>query len=410
MLRKTKLKKKYNGASSLINLNLNTLTLINKKGQDMKKVFLISILFISLLWLTPKTGWSCSTFCLDMNGQHIVGFNLDWIQPDGLVVVNKHGVKKTAFVDTQNDYGQPATWLSKYGSVTFNMFGPEFTAALGMNEAGLVVCGLNLNATQNPAPDKRPYAGMGQYTQYQLDNFNTVKDVMASVKQIRIGGPYATKMPTHFFICDKTGACAVVEFLDGKPVFYSGKNLPIKALTNTAYADALRFLKTGTRPKDDRPGFTMKRFLKVVDMLNKYTSQGSGSVIDYAFTILQSVPPVEYEIIDGVRVASGLGDTQWSVVFDLQNLHIYFRTITNRNIRVINLNSFDYSCSEPAQVLDINTDLSGDVTGQFKDYSKENSRQHISDSALVVLSDYIGLSNETIDSIFLYPDKTACKQ
>jgi penicillin V acylase-like amidase (Ntn superfamily) len=312
--------------------------------------------------------------------------------------------------DTQNDYGQPATWLSKYGSVTFNMFGPEFTAALGMNEAGLVVCGLNLNATQNPAPDERPYAGMGQYTQYQLDNFNTVKDVMASVSQIRIGGPGTAKMPTHFFICDKTGACAVIEFLGGKPVFYSGKNLPVKVLTNTTYAEALRFLKTGNRPKDDRPGLTMKRFLKVNDMISKYNFQESGSVIDYAFIILQSVPPVEYEIIDGVKIASGFGDTQWSVVFDLQNLHIYFRTIRNRNIREINLKSFDYSCNRPAKVLDVNADLSGDVTEQFKDYLQENSRQHISDFALGVLRDFIGLSNEMIDSIFLYPDKTACKQ
>jgi penicillin V acylase-like amidase (Ntn superfamily) len=385
-------------------------TLINNQRQAMKKGALISIFFISLLCLTPQTGWACSTFCIDKNAQHIVGFNLDWVQPDGLVVVNKRGVKKTALADSQNDYGQPATWLSKYGSITFNTFGPEFTAALGMNEEGLAVCGLNLNATQNPAPDERPYAGMGQYTQYQLDNFNTVKEVMASASQIRIGGPGSAKRPTHFFICDKTGACAVIEFLDGKSVFYSGKNLPVKVLTNTTYADAIRFLKTGTRPKDDRPGFSMKRFLKVVDMLTKYNSPGSGSVVDYAFTILQSVPPSEYEIIDGVRVASGFADTQWSVVFDLQNLNIYFRTIRNKNIRKINLKSFDYSCSRPTKVLDINADLSGNVTGQFNDYSQHNSRQHISDFNLGIQKNFIGLSNEMFDTIFHYPESTICLQ
>lgn len=63
--------------------------------------------------------------------------------------------------------------------------------------------------------------------------------------------------------------------------------------------------------------------------------------------------------------------TRWSFVYDIGRLQIYFRTNNNQNIRIVNLNSFDFTNSTPVKVLDINSSLSGDVTDAFTDYTPQ---------------------------------------
>ncbi len=57
---------------------------------------LITLLIVSLLFIVPKIGYPCSTFCLDKGEHLLVGKNVDWIQGDGFVFINKRGVLKTA--------------------------------------------------------------------------------------------------------------------------------------------------------------------------------------------------------------------------------------------------------------------------------------------------------------------------
>ena len=83
----------------------------------------------------------------------MVGSNLDWIVGDGLVIVNKRNVSKTAQLPPEGGEGQPASWTSKFGSVTFNLAGLERPFG-GMNEAGLVVASMMLETTEYPEPDK----------------------------------------------------------------------------------------------------------------------------------------------------------------------------------------------------------------------------------------------------------------
>jgi len=71
---------------------------------------------------------ACTTFCYQDGGALVFGKNYDWNVEDGLVVVNKRGVVKTAMIERG-----PATWTSKYGSVTFNQYGREFPSG-GINE------------------------------------------------------------------------------------------------------------------------------------------------------------------------------------------------------------------------------------------------------------------------------------
>ena len=73
---------------------------------------------------------------------------MDWMTGEGLVIVNKRNVSKTAFLKPEwDDNGQPASWTSKYGSVTFNFIGREFPFG-GMNESGLVITCMWLETTE----------------------------------------------------------------------------------------------------------------------------------------------------------------------------------------------------------------------------------------------------------------------
>jgi choloylglycine hydrolase len=90
---------------------------------------LVSMLAVSAIAVLANPAEGCSTFCLAGAGP-VFGKNYDWDVADGLVIVNKRGVAKTAMT---ND--NPAKWTSKYGSVTFNQYGREMPCG-GINEAG----------------------------------------------------------------------------------------------------------------------------------------------------------------------------------------------------------------------------------------------------------------------------------
>ena len=81
--------------------------------------------------------------------------------------------------------GETISWVSKYGSITFNQYGKEFPTG-GMNEKGLVVELMWLDETRYPEPDQRGVLNVLQWIQYQLDNSQTIDEVIASDKKIRI--------------------------------------------------------------------------------------------------------------------------------------------------------------------------------------------------------------------------------
>ncbi len=107
------------------------------------------------LCLVPRTSEACTTFCISHEGQQVFAYNLDWMIENGLVIINKRRVLKTAMQGSAGDSGPYARWRSKLGSITFNQYGREMPSG-GMNEAGLVIHPMMLRQTQYPPPDHRP--------------------------------------------------------------------------------------------------------------------------------------------------------------------------------------------------------------------------------------------------------------
>lgn len=329
------------------------------------KGVLIGLLIIGFC---PNFGYSCSTFRIDHDNQFYFGRNYDWMVGDALLVVNKRGVKKTAYLRYLSSYyeeASPAVWTSKYGSVTFNQYGCGFPSG-GINEAGLVVEAMMLPGALYPATDSRPFVESSQWRQYQLDNHSTVDEVIASDLKIRILRSKNKNRPgTHFLLSDKSGKCAVIEFLEGKMVVYTGETMPVMALTNSRYAESLDYWKKGVAPEPDKyKSFT--RFILAANMVREYGAGASGPPVDYAFDILSQV--------------SQPFKTKWSIVYDQNNLRVHFITETNKKIRTVDLNKFDFSCRTPVRVLDANANLTGDVTDKFQDYTQKINRDLINAS------------------------------
>jgi penicillin V acylase-like amidase (Ntn superfamily) len=174
----------------------------------------------------------CTAFCLD-NGDHCVfGTNMDNLLESGFLFVNKrHVLKNTWDPFPKGDY---ARWISRYGSVTVNFISYQMVWS-GMNEAGLMISTMSLNETQGPSPDERLPIQSPFWMQYQLDMHSTVEQVISSDSEIRL----PESQVDHYLVCDRTGTCAVIEFLDSRLVYHTGKSLPVKALTNNTYEVSL---------------------------------------------------------------------------------------------------------------------------------------------------------------------------
>lgn len=322
----------------------------------MRKLCAGLVLSIVTIVLSPLDLRPCTTFCFKNNSEWIFGRNYDFETEAGLVMVNKRGVMKTALL-APGTAGQPAKWVSTYGSVTFNQFGRELPLG-GMNEAGLVIELMWLTQTEFPNADRRPTLRELQWVQYQLDTAATVQDVIASDKLIRIEGYESS--PIHFLLCDRKGGAAAIEFLGGRMRAYSGKTLPIRALTNNTYEYSLDFLKVcgsdETKPAFKQAGNSPRRFVYAAKGVQAWEANKSGDPVGYAFQILDKC---------------NLPHSKFRIVYDPKAGLIYFRTASTHNVRSINFRQFDFSCGTPVKVLDMLADLKGDVTAQFKDYTWE---------------------------------------
>lgn len=352
------------------------------------------ILLGGLGWMLPeREAGACTTFCLSRGEEVVYGKNYDWQNGNGYLMVNQRGVAKAALVGPPD---RPATWTSKYGSVTFNQWGREFPSG-GMNEAGLVVELMWLDGTRYPERDARPALGALEWIQYQLDNFARVSDVVKQAAGTRIVSP----APLHFLVCEKTGRCATVEFLGGKLVAHHGSKLPVPALANHSYQDSLEFLKSrrgeeGARGEEGRitgGRGSLERFARASAMMEDYASRTDTTPVQYAFEILD-------------RVAQG-SFTQWSIVYDQRRGRVHFKTRANRSERSVDLRALDFTCGGPLRMIDLEAPGAGDVTRRLGAYTPEKNRD------LVVLSyettpEFRRTPREVVDAIASHPERTTC--
>ena len=307
---------------------------------------------VAVLMLVVATAAdACTTFCT----RGLFGRSYDFEIGYGMVMANKRGVRKTA------QTAKPASWTSRFGSVTFNQYGRD-SATGGMNEKGLVVELMWLDGTRYPAADARGETGTLEWIQYQLDTASSVAEVIASDKRVRIA---ADSAPLHYLIADASGDTAAIEFLGGKMVVHRGANV----LANDPYENSLATMKGGARD----------RFARATHGLSSATS------VTGAFALL-----------DNVRQPQ----TQWQVVYDIRNRAIHWRTAVNRKPRSVKMSTFDFSCGTPVQVADVDSD-------RFRDYTRELNAALVRRSVRGT-SFLRDTTDAEIDEAARWPERSAC--
>ena len=346
-----------------------------------------------LFLLVLQNSIACTTFFINKNGQLVFGRNYDWVSAAGMVCINLVGLNKTSL---KTGAGNTINWVSKYGSITFNQYGKEFPTG-GMNEKGLVVELMWADGSKYPKPDSRPVLGVLQWIQYQLDNNTTIDEVIATNAIIRIS---PNDPPLHYLVADAYGNAATVEFFNGKIVVHKGKDLPFPVLTNNPYsqsekaADDANVLSGNTNFsfRDN----SLQRFTKACLMVQQYQLHDMKKpVVDYAFDILDNV--------------AQKGFTKWSIVYDLKNRKIYFKTAEYPPVKSVTFHSFDFACTSTAKVMDMNQLLQGDVDKNFKPFSNGANRA-ITEQAVEESKSQVPISDQEKEALIAYADAIKCKQ
>jgi choloylglycine hydrolase len=330
-------------------------------GSSLHGIAAIGFLAVLQFLLMAAPTGGCSVFVLSKSNDVVYGQNLDWHDPvPGLVIVNKRGVEKT-ILSWKGHWPMPAdsgtvSWVSRYGSVTFTCYGRDFIEG-GMNEAGLSVDEASLTAVY-PPHDNRPGVSCPQWMQYQLDNYTTVQEVLTHLDDLRPDGE-----GWHYLIADSSGACAVIEYLDGKATVYAGNAIEVCALTNTTYQQALSHI-----PLDSAFGGEIDiaagsdsygRFVRIAALLRDYEPERDGGAEDYAFRILRDVSS---------------DDTRRSVVYNAVRRRVMWITPGNPNVRWLDLRTLDLSLGTPTQILDTEAGGPGDVSTLLEDYTEDANR------------------------------------
>jgi len=355
-------------------------------------------------FVIPGPAHACTTFSLQKGNELLVGKNYDFLIGDCLVFVNKRGVAKTGITGPVASFPLPS-WTSRCGSITFNPWGREFPFS-GMNEKGLVICSLGLRKTEYPPAAGLPVIFMAQWVQYHLDTCTSVEAVIQSASGLSVCPPLDVTGGLHYFCCDASGVCAVIEFLSGKLVCRTGSGLSVPALTNSPYAECMAHLLNGTMPHYDNLR-SIERFKTVAGMLHDFVTLPAGApAVSYAFRILDAVRFGELTEEDGVLVRSLIA-TEWSVVYDITNRRFSFRTFEDKTIRTISLQAFDFSCSTPVKVLDIHRKLGGDVSEKCIDYTPDLNRLFLERASKIIPKISRDMT-EGLKRIADYPEQGLC--
>ena len=293
----------------------------------MQKIIIMLATLLQVLNL-HSTAIACTSFLVADDKRPIMGKSYDWNLGHGMVVVNQRGMKKIGLAVEATD--RPPTWTAQYGSITFNQYGREFPNG-GMNEAGLVVEILWHFSAEYPAPDARPSLNELQWIQYQLDNYGSVREMVAHADELRIAGLYAK---VHYMAVDQQNNSASFSYIDGKLVI----DEDVLAITNSTLSRSRSNLKKftgfGGKLSIPRGKGSLDRFVITRSMLAAGDRPDAVSeVIGFAFNILDAVKTPDY--------------TQWQIVYDLASREIYFRTAENQRLRKIRLAAFSFSCTDP---------------------------------------------------------------
>lgn len=349
----------------------------------MKACLVIALLSLCLT-AVPSAGRACSTVFIDKNDQVLIGHNMDGFtersptSPGRLVLVtNKRNVKKQGFVFSNDP---PFTWTSKYGSISLVAEGREITGR-GMNEAGLVIFEMALGDTQQSTDSDIPRLSVGQWAQYQLDTSATIEDVIASDKVVRQSPE--EEWQSQFLLWDRTGAVALMAWLEGKMVVTKRDEMSVPVFVNYRY-------DLCSSVGDDPSG----RYRKMSERYLACHADKDKNGFDFVYSVMQ----------EGASPTR----TNWQFIIDPRAQRMSFYSFDNDKLRYLDLRDFDFSCKTPVEVFEMSKGEAGNVRSAFVPYASKFNDELV-DYTFGSYKDLgIPPDDELIAKIKAFPESTPC--
>jgi choloylglycine hydrolase len=276
------------------------------------------------------------------------------------------------------------SWEGKFGVVSVGAYdqphGPD-----GMNEKGLYVGMYYFPGYADYAPYERNNAdrsmSVGDFMQWLLSSFETVADVRANLEAVlvvdvvdpRFGG---VPLPFHWKIADPTGASIVVEMVNGGEIEIHDTYRGVIANSPTYdwhLTNLRNYINLSTQPAAS---------LAVDGEIVRPFGSGSGLVglpgdftppsrfVRAAFLTATARPLATAEdavfeafrILDSFNIPAGItanadqvardieSATQITTAADLANRRYYFHTMSNREVRMVDLSKIDFSTIEEQMI------------------------------------------------------------
>ncbi|MFN8662819.1 MAG: linear amide C-N hydrolase [Thermomicrobiales bacterium] len=307
----------------------------------------------------------------DANGDVLVGRNMDWVDELGTALwILPRGQERNDALDGK------ITWTSKYGSVIASQH--DLIGADGINEAGLAGHLLWLAESDYGTYDpEKPALGMSVWLQYVLDNFATVTEAIAWMKETDIqivsmvDPVYGKNVTLHMALEDPTADSAVIEYIDGKMVIHHGPEFTV--VTNSpTYDEQLANVKRYVGFGGDLPipGSTEAndRFVRTAFYLDRLPQPHSEAEAIAAMLSIMRNAAQPFGAPDDAR--PNISTTVWRTAADLTTKRYVFESCYRPNVVWVDLHKVDFTAGAPSLRLDVTgVDwLVGDVSQQFTEH------------------------------------------
>lgn len=314
----------------------------------------------------------CTTFTFQKDQAFVLGQNYDFYYGHGLIVVSPRGLKKHSI--TKGD-ARRVSWIANYGSVTFTQFGRDIPMS-GMNEKGLTIAMMYQDDGRFPAEDDRPELNELQWIQYQLDQYESVEEVLERLEDFRL---VKSLYELHYIIADATGRTVLIDFIDG--ACHVTEDAECYTFANTSYPESIAYLKQfEDTPMENLPdkATSLDRFTLMHRLVKDIHAQPTiASPVQKGFELLEKVAAKPSSRMQWAIAGNEAPPifTYWSIVFDINNQIIYYRDLQNQEIRSIHLKEFSFHSSAEVLTVTLDNDYIGDISGKFQPYRTEDNER-----------------------------------
>jgi choloylglycine hydrolase len=318
-----------------------------------------------IVWFSPlqPAGACTRVVFMGQDGTVFTGRTMDWkedIQTNLWVL--PRGIKRDGAAGPNSP-----KWVSKYGSLIAS--GYDLGSAEGINEKGLVANLLYLAESDYGKLDGKPPLAISLWAQYVLDNFATVAETVAALRQepFRLRSmklPNGVAVQLHLSISDATGDSAIFQYVNGKLVIHHGKQYQV--MTNSPTFDqqlalneywlsigGLTFLPGTNRSADRfaRAYFLINAIPKTADP-NYIKAVPQGTFTNQAaLSVLSVVRSVSIPLGITTPGEPNIASTVWRTVADHTNLLFFFDSATSPNVFWVPVKNLDLKEGAPVKKL-----------------------------------------------------------